>query len=111
MRHQATTDVSYRTGQRAQGIVAGSAYMLRGAVRIPVTTDTFTFGVEVQWTNAQGQVIATTPVKSYTTHTKGAWTAFSLNLRAPAGAKSATVSMVVTSLSGMVDIDELVLRP
>jgi hypothetical protein len=111
MRHTATDNSSYTISQKVTGLAAGSTYTFSGYVRIPATTDTFEFRLEVQWRNASNALIGTSPIKSFTTHTNGAWTAANASVQAPAGATSGTVAMVVSSLNATVDVDDLALWP
>ena len=93
--------------QTIGGIVAGQRYTFSSWTLIPPTNDTFSFRLEIQWRDAGGAEIRTSPIKTYTAPTT-TWTqAGSAYPVAPAGATQGPVRMVVESLHSDIYVDDL----
>jgi hypothetical protein len=111
-RFRATDNTGATIQQVVQNVTAGTAYSFSGSVRIPSTSDAFTFKLQVRWRNASNSVISTKVIKTYTTHTSNAWNRATANqtLVAPTGTTNAQVQMVVSSLNGTIYVDHFVLN-
>ncbi|OGK11552.1 hypothetical protein A2954_01695 [Candidatus Roizmanbacteria bacterium RIFCSPLOWO2_01_FULL_37_12] len=105
-RHSSTTDNGYTILQKVTGITAGSTYSFSGWTNIPATTDSFTYKLQVRWLNSTGGIISTKTAKTYTAATSG-WNQASTNLVAPAGATTADIRMIVSSLNAQIYSDDL----
>jgi hypothetical protein len=109
--HRSTADANYTVRQAVGGIVAGQRYSFVGWVRIPGTSDRFSFTLHVQWRDAANVAIGTPQViKTYTAPTAGAgWDEAASNaLVAPTGATRAEIRMVVSSLNATIYVDDFI---
>jgi len=104
MRHLATDNSTYTITQVVSGIVAGQGYSFNGWVNIPVTSDTFTFKLQVQWQTSSGSNISNINMKTFKGTTPG-WTQVNATLTAPSSAARARFKMVVDNLNATVYVD------
>lgn len=104
-RFQATTDANPTVAQRVSRLGAGTTYNFSGWVNIPITTDAFTFQIQVRWLDSANAVISTATVKTYSGPTVG-WDQATASLVSPAGTAKADVWMVVTSLNATIYVDD-----
>jgi hypothetical protein len=101
----AATDNSGVTIQQTVKIpAAGVPYTFSARVNIPLSSDTFTFKIQVRWRDASNNVISTGTIKTYTASTNG-WDQAAAGLTAPAGTTNALVVMVVSSLNRTIYVD------
>lgn len=103
-RHRATDNSGYSVGQVVTGLTAGKEYRVSGNVHVPTTEDAFKLGVEVRWRRADGTVISSHTVRSYTA--SGRWDFASKTYTAPTGTEGAEVRMYVSSLNATVYVDD-----
>jgi hypothetical protein len=112
MQHTSAADASYTISSTPIfNLVPGTPYAFSGWVNIPnpSTTDAngFIFRLEVQWRDASNAPIATSPIKTYTAATGGAWNLAAATTIAPVGTVSAVVRMVAYSLHQTVYVDDV----
>jgi CSLREA domain-containing protein len=105
-RHRAGDDASYSVSQTiSTGIGARRMYYFAGRVKIPNTSDNFTFTLEARWYDADDGLIRADIIKIYSRPTGGAWDLATATLTAPPGATSAQIHMVVNSLHATIYVD------
>ena len=91
------------------GLTAGASYALTGQVRIPATSDAFTYRLEIRWMNAGDATIRTDTVKTYRAATSG-WNRASSTTAAPSTATKAQVWLVAGSLNTTIYVDNLLFQ-
>lgn len=105
-RHRATDDSGYSVSQTiSAGISARRTYYFAGRVKIPNTSDQFTFTLEARWYDADDGLIRVNTIKTYSRPTGGAWDLATATLIAPPAATSVQISMVVNSLRATIYVD------
>jgi hypothetical protein len=110
-RHFATDDSSYTTSsQTINNLRPGEAYNVAGWVKIPPTSDSFSFEIRVLWFWGNFPM-ATDAIHTYLDDTGGAWQLVSANKIAPAGTTSAQLQMVVSNLNATIYVDDFVFGP
>ncbi len=110
-RHFATDDSSYTiSSQTINNLRPGEAYNIAGWVKIPPTSDSFSFEIRVRWFWGNFPM-ATDTIHTYLDDTGGAWELVSANKVAPAGTTSAQVQMVVSNLNSSIYVDDFVFGP
>ncbi|MEJ7803271.1 MAG: hypothetical protein WKH68_07860, partial [Candidatus Limnocylindria bacterium] len=103
--HASTANNGWTVYQQVN-VTAGETYSFDGLENIPTTSDAFKFQVRVQWRGASNTVVL---LKRFTDDTAGAWQSVtSASLVAPAGATSARIQMVPSSLNGTIYVDDFV---
>ena len=106
-RHFSTAEAGYKIEQDV-GATAGTSYNFSAwANRLP-TTDAFKVVLKVQWRTAS-KAITTVTIGKITKATPEGWRNYVRSLVAPAGTVHARVSMVVSSLTATVYVDDIVL--
>ncbi len=103
--HFSLNEANYTIAQTVNDIVAGRSYAFRGWVNIPATSDTFTFRLQVRWRDISSSIIGTNTFATYSAATSG-WSEASGRLNAPAGATSADILMVASSLRATIYVDD-----
>ena len=93
----------YTTMQRIRA--QPGSYFVKAYTRIPTTTKTVKFTIQVEWHATTGAVIEIDKIKAYTDDTGGSWNAASKTLTAPAGAIYADVQMAQRGLRAKVYVD------
>lgn len=93
------------------GLAPGTTYHLHAAVAISPTEDLFRFEVVVAWQDGVGSGLGSKLIRQHTAHTAGMWTATTADLVVPEEATRAEVQLIVTSVSGDIFVDDVVLWP
>jgi hypothetical protein len=91
------------------GLTAGASYGFSGQVRIPATSDAFTYRLEIRWMNAGDATIRTDTVKTYRAATSG-WNRASTTTAAPRTTTKAQVRLVAGSLNTTIYVDNLLFQ-
>lgn len=104
-RFKATDNTGATVNQTISGIKAGKIYCFSGWIDIPDTADVFSFKLQMRWRNSTGGVISTALIQNYVGPTAD-WQPITANLKAPAGATSAQLVMVATSLNAEIYVDD-----
>jgi hypothetical protein len=99
LRHYASGDASYSIKQTVQGIQGGQRYTVGGWTKIPATSDSFTYTLEVSWRSAANVLLRRDIIATYSAPTSG-WAWADITKTAPANATQAVVRMRVVGLSG-----------
>jgi hypothetical protein len=107
MRHRATNNSSYAVQQIVPNLSGLTTYDVMGAVNIPTTSDVFTFQLNVVWRDAANRTLRTSVVRTYSTHTAGAWNKAAASIVAPAGTTNAVLTMQVTNLNATIYVDDV----
>ncbi len=108
-RHYATDNTGHTITQTVPSLTAGRSYRFAGSVNIPVTSDAFTYAVQIRWRNSTGTTISTTTLRSFTAATAG-WVPVAATRTAPLGTTSASVALVASSLNARVHVDSFTLQ-
>jgi N-acetylglucosamine-6-sulfatase len=109
--HSATDNSTYTIGQTVVNLAAGQTYRFSGWVNIPVTSDAFSLKLQVNWRDANDATLGTKLVRLFSDDTDGGWSQARATIVAPAGASSARVQMVVSSLNATIYVDDFVFGP
>jgi hypothetical protein len=91
--------------QVVTNLTAGTTYPFAARVKIPSTSDTFTFAIRVRWRNASNATIRTDTIRSFTGSTNDSWHLAAASLAAPAGTTNAQIQMVASSLNATIYVD------
>lgn len=110
MRHSSTANATYNVGQKVSSLTAGKVYKFSGWARIPSTSDTFSFKLQIVWRNSSGSTLRTDTVKTYSSATSG-WNNAVKTLTAPANTSYALVRMAVSSLNAKTYADNFYFAP
>jgi hypothetical protein len=109
-RHQATDNSGHTIQQNVGGLNGGVSYNFSGRVRIPATSDVFTYRLQVVWRNSSNAIITSRTVKTYSAATGSTWDQASASLVAPAGTTKAQVRLVASNLKATIYVDDLSFR-
>lgn len=109
-RHSSTADDTYNVTQTVGGLSAGTIYKFSAWVNVPVTSDAFSFTLDVRWFDAAGTALGVSSIKAYTAGT-GGWNQATASLVAPSSTASALVRMRVSSLNATIYVDDFSFGP
>ena len=104
-RHRGKYNGKYAISQVVTALTGGVNYGFSGWVRVPATTDAFTFRIRVRWRNSANTVVRTEIVRRDSQATRG-WKQFARTLTSPPRATNARIQMVATSLRATVYVDD-----
>ena len=106
-RHHATDNSTYTVQQTIPRLAARKKFTFFGRLRIPTTTDDFSFGLHVRWRNSSNKTIRTDVIATYTSaEASGAWEDVFAQVRSPRGTARAQIRMMVSKLDGTIYVDE-----
>jgi hypothetical protein len=116
-KHHDANNSNY-TIQQAVAVSAGKSYTFDSFVNILPTDDQFTFALQIRWRNKSARAISTKTIATFNRPTTEPderifaiepWKLASATLKAPSGATSALVRMVVSNLNATIYVDRFVL--
>ena len=103
-RFRATNNASATITQVVRFLDPGKLYNFSGMVRIPETSDKFTFKIQIVWRNSNNVPIQVTNVASYATPTQ-TWKEALISTVSPAGTTNAAIRMIVSNLNAKIYVD------